>query len=163
MIFRDATPDDAPALKALHMESWRTAYAAFAPAEVFAAPLEADMSQRWDTWPKDRLIRVADDGGIIGFAAVDFRPHPYLDNLHVAPNLKRRGIGQRLMTDLASVLLEHGHQNLALTVIEGNSRARAFYKRCGGTEGPARPDLLLGHPISVIPVNWDETALKKCA
>ena len=161
MIFRDAQPMDARALKALHMESWRTAYSAFAPEDLFGEPLKADMNQRWDDWPEDRMIRVVEaKAEICAFAAVEFKPFPYLDNLHVAPNLKRQGMGRLLMADLARCLLDQGHDSLSLTVINGNARARGFYAACHGTEREVRPDKLLGHPISVVPVDWDADSLK---
>ncbi|MEM1352634.1 MAG: GNAT family N-acetyltransferase [Pseudomonadota bacterium] len=143
------------------MKSWRSAYSAFAPAHLFEDPLEKNMSARWDTWPADRLIRVAVDGRILAFAAVEFTPSPYLDNLHVDPDHKSSGIGRRLMSDVARVLLAKQHKTLRLTVIEGNLAARAFYRRIGGREGTPAPDFLLGEPISAVPVDWDATALSR--
>ncbi|MEM6898134.1 MAG: GNAT family N-acetyltransferase [Pseudomonadota bacterium] len=163
MRIRAAEPADAAALKNLHMASWRSAYASFAPATVFGAPLEHNMAERWDTWPADRLIRVAEDDGILGFAAVEWKAQPYLDNLHIRPDLRGTGLGRRLFSDLAAVLLAGGHRALSLTVIAGNAPARGFYRRCGGREGPLEEDDLLGHPIRVYPVHWDRAALAQMA
>lgn len=160
---RDATPPDAAHLKALHVSSWRTAYAAFAPADLFGAPLEAEMTARWDAWPEGRLIRVVttEQDEIMGFAATEFRPHPYLDNLHIDPDHKRSGLGHTLLADHARCLLDMGQSSLALTVIDDNAPARAFYARCGGVESEGHPETLLGHPIVAIPVTWDAAALAR--
>jgi len=57
----------------------------------------------------------------------------FLDNLHVAYGLKRRGIGTRLLTLTAQAVLDGSPASgLYLWVLEQNSAARAFYTARGG-------------------------------
>ena len=55
-----------------------------------------------------------------------------LDNLHVAPTLKRSKIGTSLMTEVARICnAQASHQGLYLWVLEPNENAQRFYKSLG--------------------------------
>ncbi len=57
----------------------------------------------------------------------------FLDNLHVAHELKRQGIGTRLLTLTTQAVLDASPASgLYLWVLEQNSDARAFYTARGG-------------------------------
>jgi len=56
-----------------------------------------------------------------------------LDNLHVMPNLKGKGLGRRLMSEMANrVSRLNSGLCLHLWVYEQNLGARRFYERLGG-------------------------------
>ncbi|MGH9392120.1 MAG: GNAT family N-acetyltransferase [Vicinamibacteria bacterium] len=56
-----------------------------------------------------------------------------LDNLHVHPDWKGKGLGKRLMVDAARwVASRRPGSPLHLWVIEANEEARLFYRRLGG-------------------------------
>lgn len=158
---RRATELDAPVIAALHAESWRHNYRG-AYSNSF---LDGDvLSDREATW-SERLAgdRTGDTRTVtflaetpgppaapVGFAHVVFDADPewgsLLDNLHVAHNLKRSGIGTRLIAEAARAALEHegregregGHDGndhpvpLHLYVLEQNTNAQAFYRARGG-------------------------------
>ncbi|MGH3646212.1 MAG: GNAT family N-acetyltransferase [Micromonosporaceae bacterium] len=100
---------------------------------------------RWAVW-SERLREidrshdtvVAEDAGvIIGFAHTVLDQDPVwgalLDNLHVAHQVKRRGVGTQLMARSASAVLARGrHKSLYLLVLETNAAAQAFYEARGG-------------------------------
>ena len=61
----------------------------------------------------------------------------YIDNLHVAYDWHRRGVGRALMRSAAEWICgPQAHGGVYLWVMEANSPARRFYERLGaGNEG----------------------------
>jgi putative acetyltransferase len=124
----------------LWLRSWQAAY----PQLDFIARLDW-WRQRW----RDELLRTADvviaeDAGImIGFVTIDPQTL-YLDQIVVAPEHWRSGIGAVLLEE-ARRISPHG---LDLDVNVDNARAIAFYKKHGFTiAGPGK------NPISGKPVH----------
>jgi ribosomal-protein-alanine N-acetyltransferase len=74
----------------------------------------------------------AADGSLLGYciamAGVD---EWHLLNLTVAPALQGRGLGRRMLADLADHARGGGAERLWLEVRESNHRARQLYERCG--------------------------------
>ena len=138
-----AGPEDARAIAALHATSWRSAYQGLVPDAFLAGPVEDDRRTLWESRlsvPDDsQLVLKAEDdrGTMVGFTCVlrDADPAwgPLLDNLHVIPELKGRGIGVLLLqaSRAWSSVVSPG-QPMHLWVIEGNTQARHFYDREGG-------------------------------
>ncbi|WP_299546174.1 GNAT family N-acetyltransferase [uncultured Tateyamaria sp.] len=158
-IIREAKPADRLAPAVLHAASWRSAYAPFVPPEALGAPLDANMEARWGTWPADRLILLAERAGaVVGFAAVVPGDVPLMDNLHVDPRIRGGGIGQKLFAAMVKRLHTDGAQALRLEVLEGNTGARRFYRLLGGVEGASHTDILLGHSVAMLPVQWSAPA-----
>jgi GNAT superfamily N-acetyltransferase len=135
--------DDASAIAALHAESWRTAYRGFLPDEFLDGPVIADRLRVWTARmpapdPHRRLVlKAVSENTLVGFACVLLDAEPawgaLLDNLHVTPTLRGRGIGTRLFADARHwVAGAAPGQRLHLTVIEANVAARRFYDRQGG-------------------------------
>jgi ribosomal protein S18 acetylase RimI-like enzyme len=77
------------------------------------------------------IIRVAEDGGVVGFIA---RRREEVLALYVAPGTRGRGIGSRLLAEA-----QKAEASLNLRTFEVNHRARAFYGRHGFVEA-ARGD-----------------------
>lgn len=135
-----AGPDDARAIAVLHVKSWRSAYKDLVPDEFLAGPVEDDRASLWKSRlavpDQARLVlkAVDQDDVMVGFTCVlrDADPAwgPLLDNLHVTPELKGRGIGALLFVASRawSAAVAPG-QPMHLWVIEGNTQARHFYDR----------------------------------
>jgi ribosomal protein S18 acetylase RimI-like enzyme len=143
---RDATPDDAIAIAAVHCASWRTTYAGLLPPEIVAA--RTAMPERVDLWRK----RLADpahgcvvallDGVVCAFAAVcpmperpqGMAPLPdfdaYLESIYALQAVQHRGLGRTLLAAAAARLRARGYRSLALHVLATNP-ARGFYERLG--------------------------------
>jgi len=142
--FRVADESDAKAIAALHADSWQRHYR-IAYTDHFlddeAAGFLLDLWTRRYTAPDPaRCTILAEDSGgaLVGLAHTAFDDHPtwgaLLDNLHVAADRKRRGIGTRLLSLTAqTVLAERPGSGLYLWVLEKNFSARAFYDARGGT------------------------------
>ena len=157
MEIRVATSSDAAAVAALHADSWRHNYRG-AYSDAF---LDGDvLSDREAVWwqrlsaEEDRAATgshpltatlVAHHPGspttLLGFAHVAFDADEkwgsLLDNLHVKHELKRSGVGTRLIAEVERVVLDHSLQRgtspvLHLYVLEQNTAARAFYQARGG-------------------------------
>jgi len=58
------------------------------------------------------------------------RPGLYLEDIYVAEWARRRGVGRRLLADLAALAVARDYRRLDLSVLDWNP-ARAFYERIG--------------------------------
>lgn len=142
MEYREATANDAEAIAELHAESWRRHYRgafldSFLDGDVVADRM-AEWTGRLSRPAPDRYTVVADlDGAVAGFAHTILDADPtwgaYLDNLHVRHDLKRHGIGARLMAEtVRAVARRRPSTGLYLWVLEQNTAAQAFYGAQGG-------------------------------
>jgi GNAT superfamily N-acetyltransferase len=149
--FRAAGPGDAPAVAALHADSWqrhyRGAYAdSFLDDEVPGFLLSLWTERLAEPDPRHRTIlaeldgdgKQAAGGALVGLAHTILDNNPtwgaLLDNLHVRYGQKRQGVGTRLLSLTArAVLADRPGSGLYLWVLEQNANARAFYDARGGT------------------------------
>jgi ribosomal protein S18 acetylase RimI-like enzyme len=131
-------PADARAVAEVHAASWQDTYRGILAGSYLDGPLLADRQRLW----RERLVDkpaplqiglLALDGETaVGFAYARPGSHArwgtLLENLHVLPAARGRGIGRMLLHALSGQL-EGG---LFLWVFERNTRARALYERLGG-------------------------------
>ncbi|MGR3436822.1 MAG: GNAT family N-acetyltransferase [Shimia sp.] len=162
MSIRAGRPGDGVALRAIHEASWRDAYAASVPPEAFGMPLARVMERRWCAWPNDRSIWVHEEAMPQGFVALVDRGggHWLLDNLHVAPEWRGRGIGARLLRHALIEARAMDASEVELEVLAGNRGARRFYAAHGGVEGPGEDTDLLGYPAAYRTYRWDRAGLE---
>jgi GNAT superfamily N-acetyltransferase len=139
---RSAGPADAPAVAALHTASWRTAYRDIL-SEPYLAGAHVERAQYWQArmaaWnPTSSFLALAEqDGEAVGFACVMADAEPehgaLLDNLHVRPDIKRGGIGRRLLMRAGAwVAAARAGTPMHLKVFLTNENAVGFYRRMGG-------------------------------
>lgn len=140
--YRRAIADDASAIAGLHADSWRRHYRGAYLDSFLDGDVDADRLAEWT----DRLSRPRTDrhtvvaeihGSVAGFAHVILDADPtwgaYLDALHVRHDLKRHGIGARLIAEGArAVAQRRPSTGLYLWVLEQNVAAQAFYAAQGG-------------------------------
>ncbi|MBZ5733360.1 GNAT family N-acetyltransferase [Nocardioides sp. TRM66260-LWL] len=125
LVLRPASPDDLPAVAALHWAARRHAVPAMpAPvhphAEVLAHLGSLDLA-RHEVWLAE------DASGLLGYATLT---GAWLDDLYVAPEHQGRGVGSALLA-LVQGLRPDGFE---LWVFESNAPARALYARHGVIE-----------------------------
>jgi ribosomal protein S18 acetylase RimI-like enzyme len=142
MKYRQAAASDIGAIAGLHADSWRRHYRGAYLGSYLDGDVLADRRAEWAarlSGPQAGLHTVvADhDGEVAGFAHVILDADPawgaYLDALHVRHDLKRRGIGARLIAEAArAVAGRRPATGLYLWVLEQNAAARAFYAAQGG-------------------------------
>ena len=140
--YRAARPGDDQAIAGLHADSWRRHYRgaytdAFLDDEAagFLGDLWAGRFAAPD--PLARTILAERDGALVGLAHTVLCSHPawgaLLDNLHVSYDMKRQGIGTRLLALTARAVMDAAPSSgLHLWVLEQNAAARAFYEARGG-------------------------------
>jgi GNAT superfamily N-acetyltransferase len=142
MTYRKAKPNEAEAIATLHAQSWQVAYKgilsdAFLRDEVLENRLKI-WQNRFDDPQNNVFICVAvEEQTLNGFVCIygndDEQWGSLIDNLHVLPNLKGRGIGKELMQKAAKwVLKNYPNIGLYLWVYEENHAARRFYEKMGG-------------------------------
>ena len=141
--FRAARAGDAAAIAALHVASWRDAYAAILAPAFLAGPIEADRRSPWaarlGSAPPSQLVEAAEgpDQQLIGFICAyrdaDPRWGSLVDNLHVLPAWRGHRIGEQLLRTAAGQLRQRGADGgLHLWVFEANAAGLRFYLRMGG-------------------------------
>lgn len=57
--------------------------------------------------------------------------YPYISNLAVSKNYRRRGIGSQLLTKCEQIALDWGYQETRLHVLDKNNSAKKLYNRNG--------------------------------
>ena len=128
--------DEAEALVALAGRVWRACY----PGMISPEQIEYMLAQRYKPGLVRQLLARGDlwlaareAGRLVGFAhghpleAGDFK----LDKLYVDPDLQRRGVGGRLVAELAARARHHGFTRLVLRVNRGNRQAIDAYLKHG--------------------------------
>lgn len=142
MEIREARESDADDIARLHAASWRAAYRGALSDAYLDGPIEAERLKLWrgrlDQPAGNQLVVVAESAGqMVGFACAyggeDQKWGTFLDNLHVMPEFKRRGVGAKLMEAVAawSARIYPG-QGIYLWVLESNLAAQRFYQSLEG-------------------------------
>jgi RimJ/RimL family protein N-acetyltransferase len=158
---RRATGADAPAVAAVHIQSWQVAYRGIVPDAYLDGLDVAARAARYDfdttalgapeTW-------IAVDGDdIFGFVTVSPSRDEELLGLgevraiYVAPDRWRSGAGSALLAQAEALLRDAEFNDAYLWVLEDNSRARRFYERAGWAPDGARKVVEIGgRPLAVV-------------
>lgn len=140
--YRTATPSDAAAIARLHTTSWQLHYRGMFSDEYLDGNIAEERLGEWQKRlrtanPNQHIVMAMDGDQFCGFACVYLNHDPQwgalLDNLHVLPDWKRRGIARELMRRTAAWVYEKvPDSNYYLLVLAGNTGAIQFYDRMGG-------------------------------
>ncbi|MBN2126015.1 MAG: GNAT family N-acetyltransferase [Deltaproteobacteria bacterium] len=141
--FRRATGSDADVIASLHTESWRDAYQGILPGAYLQGPIASERGDLWrsrfSSLESDRFYVVLAEGpgGPAGFVCVLLDEDPQwgacLDNLHVLPGWRRRGLGRVLFGKAVEwVTAREPGWAIHLWVLEANDGARRLYDGLGG-------------------------------
>lgn len=168
MTIRAAEPADADAIAQLHACSWRIAYRGILREDFLEGPLSENRRVLWHTRLSEadraeQFVLVDEQAGAIrGFACAFLNADPewgcLLDNLHVLPDLKGRGLGRQLMAAVAArVVCSNPSGRLHLWAYEQNLAARRFYERLGGMITERHAELALdGTEVNAVRYCWSE-------
>jgi GNAT superfamily N-acetyltransferase len=168
MTIRQAGRADADAIAQLHTQSWQTAYRGILSDDFLHGPLPENRRVLWRTRLSaaerpGQLVLVDECGAAIrGFACAfleaDLHWGCLLDNLHVVPDLKGKGLGTQLMSAVAALVWRSDPRGrLHLWAYEQNLAARRFYERLGGANTECHAELALdGTPVNAIRYCWSE-------
>ncbi len=131
MILRGANEGDIESIARLHADSWRVAYRGMYSDEYLDGDVFLNRQAVWQqrlTAPASgqHTIVAAHDGRIVGFACAfgdeDPRWGTLLDNIHVDPNGKRRGVGTQLIREIAA-WADDAHHASGIHLGPGSERA----------------------------------------
>ena len=139
---RPATAADAAAIARLHAESWRLTYRGILPDAYLDGPIAEERLGLWTARlalpaAQRPFVLVAESAELAGFVCVlrnaDAGWGLCLDNLHVLPRFRSKGLGRRLFAEAVrwAVATAPG-KPLHLWVFEANRDAARFYERLGG-------------------------------
>ncbi len=161
MLVRSIRPSDRPHIVAIQTESWQDSYVDALPEAYLASQLVEDLERHWHKIhiQPDDIVLVAEEKGIIGFIAVWCRPDPYIDNLHVTPSKRSKGVGSKLMASAARQMIQQGHQTAYLWVIESNKKAIRLYERLGGVRTEQAIKNLFGYQVPSIKIVWSDISV----
>jgi GNAT superfamily N-acetyltransferase len=170
MQLRTATSADAVAVADLHADSWRRHYRGAYDNDYLDGDVFAERRAVWTERLADidldvaRTILAVEDDRLLGFAHVIFDDDPVfgalVDNLHVAFERKRGGIGTQLMVASARAVLEREPPTgMYLWALEVNTAGRSFYRAIGGEEaGEESSDLEGGGTAVAVRYVWRDPA-----
>ncbi|GGL61159.1 N-acetyltransferase [Streptomyces fumigatiscleroticus] len=155
------TEADVPAVSAIRVTGWKTAYAGIVPQSYLdAMTVEADTRRRLKRFrtPRERvtdLVAADAHGRVVGWACLG----PDRDagaptttgelyTLYVLPSLIGSGIGRTLLEAAHTHAPAEGFGSMLLWVLKDNTRARRFYERAGYVaDGAVRTDDYDGVPV----------------
>jgi ribosomal protein S18 acetylase RimI-like enzyme len=169
VMIRKATADDATAIAALHVASWREAYRDILHPEFLAGPIEAERHSAWRERmaaprPGQQVLVAEECGAMVGFVCAFADDDPvwgtFVDNLHVAAAARGRGLGAALLRAAAGAAdRADGPSGIYLWVYEANTPARRFYERLGGSAVETLIEELPGGGSAVaVRMHWPDAA-----
>jgi putative acetyltransferase len=130
---RSAAGGDVDAVARIWYSAWRDGHLGHVPDGLLAFRTEEHFLSR----ARERISRlwVAEAGGtIVGFVAIKADE---LEQLFVERAARGTGVAKMLIDRGEQELRRAGHRRAWLAVVAGNSRARAFYTRCGWRDAGA--------------------------
>lgn len=161
-VIRAAAGDDAPAMGAVHVRAWQSAYRGVMPDAYLDALSAEERSEMWrsilgrhDGSPV--LVAVL-DGQVVGFATVgvertEGEPSTLgeLYAMNLDPDVWGRGIGRALLHRATDELVRLGFADAVLWVVPENRRARALYESEGWhADGAVATEVILGVTVTDI-------------
>jgi ribosomal protein S18 acetylase RimI-like enzyme len=127
---REATPADAPAIVRLIRQ--------LAEAVGETSPISVVFVKQYLASPHSRVLLAMDEGRVSGLLSYSLRPDLYhaglccmIEELVVAKQLRGQGTGGMLVDALIAQGETEGWAEVSVSVMKGNVRAQAFYKRHG--------------------------------
>ena len=145
--------DDLLAVSRVYEESWRRAYRGLLPREHLEGIPAGNWVPHLEQAGRESLLLV-DGERVVGVAGCCASRTPELAgwgevaSLYLLPEYWGKGWGKRLFSAAVEELEAMGYRNLFLWVLEGNSRARAFYERMGfRPSGTCREDEIGGMAV----------------
>ena len=96
--------------------------------------------------PSRTTLLLEVNGTLAGFGLCGPPSHPIfgargeIKNLFVDRAFARRGIGKRLMGEMAAILVTRGYTGIGLAVVVGNTQAIAFYESLRGRKAGTYTD-----------------------
>ncbi len=165
---REATPEDAPGIARVHVDSWRTTYRGTMPDSLLDSLSYESRGQRWKQVLSDpaspgfTYVAQHRSGQIVGFASggPDRDEHPHYQGelwaIYLLEEYQGRGIGRRLARTVVRRLADMGMHSMIVWVLADNP-ARRFYEALGGQYVGERDIEIDGVKLREVAYGWTDT------
>ena len=155
MEIRHPRTGDAPALAAVHVQSWLDAYEGLLSDDLIGSMTVERRQSMWERIIESHAVNawLAEiDDTVVGLASIGPAQEPkgwgQLQNIYVLGSAWGKGIGSALWNVAQQGLTERGFMERQLYVLDTNVRARGFYERQGWVhDGTVLIDESFGEPI----------------
>lgn len=170
---RRARPADAAAIGAVHVATWRTAYAGVLPETYLAGLSVLRHAAGYEAAITDRrhghavFVAVAsgedapagEDGAVVGFVSGGRARRPgfgdgEVETLYLMDDYRDRGVGRRLMRAMSAHLAVVGCRSVMLWVLKDNP-TRWFYQHLGGRPAAREEIQFAGQPMEQLAFAWN--------
>ncbi|HEV2140702.1 MAG TPA: GNAT family N-acetyltransferase [Candidatus Dormibacteraeota bacterium] len=160
---RPAEIEDAAAIAAVHVATWRSTYRGLLPADYLAALDEAGYDERWKRTLDEGVGRVyvaEDEGRVVGFAsggperAGEDGYAGELYAIYILEQAQGRGHGRRLVQAVVGGLREMKLPDMIVWVLRDNGSARKFYERLGGIYVRVQPITIGSTLLQEVSYGW---------
>jgi ribosomal protein S18 acetylase RimI-like enzyme len=158
ILIRPASVEDAERIAAVHIASWREAYADVVPQDYLDSLDLASRTERWrevfSNLDRGTSVWVAEEEGeVLGFASLGpsrdedaDRTTMEIYTIYLEPSAWGRGVARELMRTVLAAL--PAGAAVTLWVLAANERAQLFYRRNGFTaDGVERMEEIGGQPF----------------
>jgi ribosomal protein S18 acetylase RimI-like enzyme len=169
---RIATPNDARDLAAMHIASWREAYAGILPEKMLSSLSVTARAEAWERilresrTERSTVVFLAEhDRRIFGFGscgaqrAANLQEQGYdgeVSGVYVLRAFQKQGVGTGLFGEMSRDLIRRGFKAAALWVLRDNSAGRHFYERYGGQVIAEREDVRDGAVLAELAYGWPD-------
>ncbi len=131
ILMRPATGADMAAVADLWHEGWHAGHAGHVPDGLTALRTLEAFHERTPTRVADTTVALGEAGDLMGFVMV---VGDEVEQLFVGPAARGSGVAAQLLAEAEGQVAAAGHSEAWLAVVEGNTRARRFYEKCGWRE-----------------------------
>jgi GNAT superfamily N-acetyltransferase len=164
ILIRSIIPGDIPAVAAIHIEGWQTAYCGFLPANFLTGLSQEKNVERFQKWifesDQPLVALMADaEGQPAGFLLAGANEDEPLScdaevyKLFIRPTYQGLGIGRSLLHEAAQILSRQGYHSVAIWVFEKASSGR-FYEKLGGQMVCGMLETFGGQETPAVAYSW---------
>lgn len=138
---RRATIEDVGAISAIKIEGWQTAYKKIINEEYLKnMSIEKIIEKNKNNFERYPFIVAESNNEIVGFCSYNFEKTEEnsdceLRGIYVKSNMKRCGIGKKLINYVKREFRKANKQKMILWCFKENYPSRKFYEARGGIEG----------------------------
>ena len=144
---RKATLNDIKAISTIKVEGWQSAYKNIISDEYLDnMDIKKTIEKNTINFEKHPFVVAELNEEVVGFCGYDFGNIEEIDDnsdckirgIYVKPNMKRNGIGRKLINYVKKELLKANKEKMILWCLKENYPSREFYKSMDGTEGKCK-------------------------